>query len=234
MRKVARKILVIDDLANRSHDCDLLFDQNLQEAGRYRGLIPDSCTSLIGPKYALLRPQFAAARQGLRPHDGQVKRLLVFCGGTDAGGETLKALEALRLLGQPQLTIDCVIGMANPHHAAIEAACRTLPNASLHRQVEDMAALMLAADLFIGAGGSISWERCCLGLPGLVVATADNQMELSMALDKVGAQRFWGRAVMVSISDLADQVIAMLEDQKMRRKWPDEPWPWWMGEARTV
>ena len=78
LRSLALKLMVIDDLADRSHDCDLLLDQNLQEPGRYEALIPKTCMTLIGPKYALLRPQFAEARRNLRVRDGCVSRLLVF------------------------------------------------------------------------------------------------------------------------------------------------------------
>ncbi len=210
MRSVAGKIMVIDDLADRPHDCDLLLDQNLQAEGRYAGLIPDACLGLIGPKYALLRPQFAAARQRMHAREGRVARLLVFFGGTDVGGETLKALEAIRMLGRPELAVDCVIGQANPHRAAIEAACHALPNATLYCQVDDMASRMAAADLFVGAGGTSSWERCCLGLPALVIATADNQIAQAEAIARAGAQLCLGAAQSVGTEHLARMIGAVL------------------------
>src|SRR5690606_32001299 len=64
LRTAARRILAIDDLADRRHDCDALLDQNLHAGmhARYDGLVPDACVRLVGPRHALLRPEFAAAR----------------------------------------------------------------------------------------------------------------------------------------------------------------------------
>ncbi|MCX7628514.1 MAG: UDP-2,4-diacetamido-2,4,6-trideoxy-beta-L-altropyranose hydrolase [Methylophilaceae bacterium] len=210
MRAVAGKIMVIDDLADRPHDCDLLLDQNLQAPGRYAGRVPEGCPCLLGPKYALLRPQFAAARATLRPRDGRVARILVFFGGADAGGATLKALQAIRQLGRDDLAVDVVIGATNPHRAAIEAAYQALPGAVLRCQVEDMAARMAAADLFVGAGGISSWERCCLGLPALVMATADNQVTQSELLARVGAQIYLGPSSSIEVDGLARWIESLM------------------------
>jgi UDP-2,4-diacetamido-2,4,6-trideoxy-beta-L-altropyranose hydrolase len=211
LRSVAKKIMVIDDLADRQHDCDLLLDQNLQAPGRYAGLVPITCQALIGPKYALLRPQFAAARQERRARDGKVARILIFFGGADAGGETLKALSALEMLGRPDLAVEVVIGQVNPHRAAIEAACRAQPNVTLYCQVDDMAERMGAADLFVGAGGASSWERCYLGLPALVLATAVNQIAQAEALGRAGAQIYFGPAQSVAPERLMRMIGEMLE-----------------------
>jgi len=210
MRARADRLLVIDDLADRPHDCELLLDQNLQPEVhlRYGAWVSATCYCLLGPKYALLRPQFATARQALRERDGHVYRLLVFFGGTDAGRETLKALSAIEMLGRPDLAVDVVIGQANVHQAAIAAACRGRPNATLHCQVDDMAARMAAADLFVGAGGVSSWERCCLGLPALVLATADNQLIQSEVLARAGAQLYLGPAKSVT----ADRLTRLMEE----------------------
>lgn len=214
LRPYVKKIMVIDDLANRSHDCDLLLDHNLQKDGRYSGHIPAECCCLIGPRYALLRPQFAAARQHLRARDGRVSRVLVFFGGADAGGETLKALSALAALDRSDLVVDVIIGQTNPHRRDIASACRSLPNTTLHCQVEDMATRMAEADLFLGAGGTSSLERCCVGLPAVVLATAENQISQSQALACAGAQIFVGPAMHVtpdSLSGLLDHILRLPE-----------------------
>lgn len=205
------KIMVIDDLADRAHDCDLLLDQNLQaRPDRYQGLVPETCQLLLGPRFALLRPQFHEARKTLRPRDGQVRRILVAFGGVDAQGATLLALEAIARLGRPDIAVDVVITTANPHRDEIEARCAELPNVRLQQDVEDMADPMAAADLAIGAGGSMSWERCCLGLPTIVMATADNQLAQSEDLVREGAQLYLGRVADVDAARLArvlDEVL---------------------------
>ena len=173
LRPLVQKIMAIDDLANRTHDCDLVLDQNfyLDLEDRYDRLVPTQCVKLLGPRYALLRPEFRQARKNLRERDGQVKRILVFFGGSDAGNETAKALEAIRLLNRPEIAVDVVVGGINPHRRQIEELCAGWPATTCHCQVNNMAELMAGADLAIGAGGTTTWERCCLGLPSVTSAS---------------------------------------------------------------
>ncbi len=187
LRRAAKRILVIDDIANRPHDCDVLLDQNLH-AGldrRYDALVPVDCQRFLGPRYALLRPEFAAHRQS-RVRDGTIRRILVFFGGSDPDNKTGKALDALASLARGNLCADVVIGTANPHRPALESRCNGLSWVKLHREVENMAALMAESDLAIGAAGATAWERCCLGLPCIVVALAMNQESSAQALAKAG------------------------------------------------
>lgn len=211
MRARAARILAIDDLADRRHDCELLLDQNLQADGRYAGLLPAASRLLAGPAYALLRPQFGAARQGLRQRDGRVRRLLLFYGGGDASGETLKALAAVDRLGWADLEVDVVLGAVNPHRDRVEAACCARPGCRMHVQTENMAGLMAAADLALAAGGSASLERCCVGLPALVTAVADNQVEPARALAEAGCQLYLGRAEDLTIDAYAERLSACLQ-----------------------
>ena len=184
MREHADRLMVIDDLADRAHDCDLLLDQNyLREPTRYDTLVPDHCRKLLGPAYALLRDEFGRARDAWPREVGEVKRIFVFFGGTDPTNETSKALRALQRWGEGKtLTIDVVIGGGNPHRAEVERLVNAMPDALLHVQASNMADLMARADLSVGAGGSTTWERFCLGLPSLVVTTAANQEAIAKAL----------------------------------------------------
>lgn len=211
LKPYGSKLMVIDDLADRSHDCDLLLDQNLQEPGRYNALIPKTCHTLIGPRYALLRPQFATRKRASRQRDGSVHRVLVFFGGADPSDETLKVLTAIKMLGRTDITVDVVVGHANPCRADVERVCRSIPNVNCHHHVNDMATLMTEADLFVGAGGSSSWERCCVGLPALVMATASNQLGQSEALARAGAQLYLGPAQSVTSERLASIIRTVLE-----------------------
>lgn len=172
-------IMVIDDIANRMHDCDLLLDQNLQSRpNRYVGLVSDSCRRAIGPRFALLRPEYAALRATLPARSGLVRRLLVFLGGGDPDNFTAVVLQVIGGSGLgDRLDLDVVIGAANPHRQAIAGLCNELPCAKLHVQTSEMADLMAAADLMIGAAGSTTWERCCLGLPAILVSLASNQRD---------------------------------------------------------
>lgn len=187
MRGTATCIMAIDDLADRAHDCDLLLDQNLYSdmPSRYEGKVPAHCRLLLGPRYALLRPEFAEVRKQAKPRTGGVKRILVFFGGVDAGNYTGKAIQALSGLGKQGIAVDVVIGAQHPYRPDIEQACAALGQLC-HVQTPHMAALTAAADLSIGAGGSALWERYCLGLPSFCLCTADNQREQLADAAKAG------------------------------------------------
>lgn len=176
LRQTAKSILVIDDIADRQHDCDVLLDQNFYADmhTRYTGKVPAHCRLLLGPRYALLREKFRQLREQVTPRTGPVKRVLVFFGGVDADNYTDCAIEALVTIDSSGLLVDVVVGDQHPCREQIKSKCAQ-HGFICHVQTEQMAELMAAADLSIGAAGSASWERCCLGLPTLAFSMADNQ-----------------------------------------------------------
>ncbi|KKM12352.1 hypothetical protein SY88_04175 [Clostridiales bacterium PH28_bin88] len=214
LRPLVKKIMVIDDLADRSHDCDLLLDQNLYQniETRYEGLVPKDCRKLLGPQYALLRPQFRAARKNLRKRNGSVKRILIFFGGSDPANETTKALEAIRLLNRWDIAVDAVVGGANPHVEQVKRLCSVMPNVNFYCQVDNMAQLMADADLAIGAGGSATWERCILGLPSITLVVAPNQLEATASVAGAGATWNLGWSSGVSPERLMEAVKKAIDN----------------------
>lgn len=214
LRSQVSKIMVIDDIADRSHDCDLLLDQNLYEGmeTRYDNLVPKSCHKLLGPKYALLRPEFAAARKKLRKRDGQVKRVLVFFGGVDPTNETEKTLQAVAGIKDRQFDADVVVGGGNLHKEQIKRICAANDGFHYHCQVDNMAELMAAADLAIGAGGATTWERCALGLPSISVVIAKNQHDTTKAVAAVGATLCLGYCNKVIQEDIAEALRQLLRN----------------------
>ena len=200
-----KKILAIDDIADREHNVEWLLDQNLYSdaATRYEKFISVSTKQLLGPAYSLLREEFARERATVKAREG-VRRVLVFYGGTDATGETLKALDALDIL--KTFSADVVVGPSNPRLAEIRARCDANSAYQFHFHVDYMARLMAAADFSMGAGGTTTWERCCLGLPTLVTAVADNQVVMSAEGERVGFQIYMGRAAEVTAVDLAERL----------------------------
>jgi len=179
MRPHVSRILAVDDLADRAHDCDVLLDQNLHAdaVGRYAGRVPAQAELLLGPQFALLRREFRGARASAAARTGDVRRVLVSFGGTDPSNETGGALDALSDALPALDQVDVVIGAAHAQRAAVEAACAQR-GFVCHVQSDRMAALMAAADLAIGAGGVSTWERCCVGLPAVAVAVAPNQVDV--------------------------------------------------------
>lgn len=171
-----KKIMVIDDIADRQHDCDVLLDQNFYTdmQTRYISKVPPHCQLLLGPHYALLRDEFRKLREQVQPRTGAVKRILVFFGGVDADNYTGRIVDVLSEMHIPELHVDVVIGAQHPCRIEIETRCAEL-GYICHVQTDKMAELMMTADLAIGAGGSAVWERCCLGVPSLSICVASNQ-----------------------------------------------------------
>ena len=185
LRGHARKIMVIDDLADRDHDCDLLLDQNLNSDpfDRYRGRVGASTQCLFGPRYALMRPAF---KEAWRVRSGPVRRILVFFGGSDRPNATAVAVAAIGRMPEIDLHVDVVIGDMYQGEEGLAAFCADRPNFRIWRNA-DMAALMRQADVAIGAGGTTTWERCAARLPALVWPIADNQRTVLTELAASGA-----------------------------------------------
>jgi UDP-2,4-diacetamido-2,4,6-trideoxy-beta-L-altropyranose hydrolase len=197
MAKVVGRIMVIDDLADRNHECALLLDQNLgRQVSDYDQRVPVESIRMIGPHYALLRPEFYRLREISlqRRRHPELKRILISLGGVDRANATGRILNALSETLLPRETeLDIVIGAAAPHLEKVrQQALRSPFRASVNVNVHDMAERMRQADLSIGAAGSTSWERCCLGLPSITIILAENQRLIGEALEKAGCALLLG------------------------------------------
>lgn len=186
LRPVCDRLMVIDDLADRPHDCDLLLDQNLgREPTDYKGLIPAATNTLLGPQYALLRPEFARQRSEslARRESPRLERVLVSMGGVDkdnATGHVLDVLDSAPLGKEVAITV--VMGAKAPHLAQVrERAAKMRTKTEVFVGVKDMARLMTQSDLAIGAGGTTTWERCSLGLPAIQIPLVANQCAITEA-----------------------------------------------------
>lgn len=196
-RSWARKIMVLDDMANRPHDCDILIDQTVgRKAEDYESLVPSHCDILTGAHYALLRPQFSKLRpkalQRRQKNQGNIERVMVSMGSTNIYNITGTVLAALNGWDDKALKIDVVLGSGAYALKDIRAYIEkmnedSIHNVTLHINIEDMAALMAQADLAFGSGGTTSWERCCVGLPAIMIEIADNQALIANKLHNEGA-----------------------------------------------
>lgn len=195
VRSSVGSIMVIDDLADREHDCDMLLDQNIENPRhqRYAKLIPAEARLLLGSQYALIRPEFAQLRSiSLARRHGQLERLLVTMGGADPANDTAKVLHGLSAEGTSSVPVDVVIGTSNTHKDDIRGICARVPSARLHVQTPRMAELMCSADLAITAGGSTTWERCVLGLPAIVTLQSEDQVAIAEAVASAGGHLLLG------------------------------------------
>jgi UDP-2,4-diacetamido-2,4,6-trideoxy-beta-L-altropyranose hydrolase len=207
LHRADRNIFVIDDLADRPHRCRLLLDQNLgRQPQEYESLVPADCQVLAGPAYALLRPEFAALRSyslQRRQSQSTLRRLLITMGGVDQCNATGLALRSLNECTLPLgCRISVVMGQTAPWLQSVQELAAQMPwSTEVVVNVSDMAQRMANSDLAIGAAGSTSWERCCLGLPTVMVVLAENQQQGGQALDAANAAQLIG-----SLSEIATQL----------------------------
>ncbi|MGH8176174.1 MAG: UDP-2,4-diacetamido-2,4,6-trideoxy-beta-L-altropyranose hydrolase [Steroidobacter sp.] len=220
-RGVVGSILVIDDLCNRSLDCDVLLHTGYPVEAmfdRYAALAPEHCRRLVGPRYALIGAEYATLRRAMNVSRRDPRRILVFFGGTDATDETSKTVRVLCAKEFAHLALDVVLGPNHPAREKVKALAAGRPGAVVHEGLRSLAALVLRADLAIGAGGATTWERLCLDLPSVVVTVAANQEAATAALASDEMLIWAGRAPDVSAHDLAQAITLALN-----RSWELRP-----------
>jgi UDP-2,4-diacetamido-2,4,6-trideoxy-beta-L-altropyranose hydrolase len=212
-RRWAPRIAVVDDLATRTYDADLLLNQNLSGTPEaYASLLPRDCQTLLGPRFAMLRDEFSCAAIGIKP---QAKRVLVNFGGFDAAMQTHHAM--LAMADFHELEVDFVAGADNPAWEQMQALVADRPNWRLHSFVSDFYRLMTEADLFVGAGGGTSWERAVLGLPTICIAVSNNQQANGDVMAAAGAHVYLGPREQVSVEQLRQAVGFVTDNQGLRQ-----------------
>lgn len=215
----AGQCLVIDDLADRPHDAAMLVDQNLQSRpGRYAGRLDAGARTLLGPRYALLRPEFAARRANHAARDGRLRQLLASAGGIDQTDLLSKVVAAWAALPAERPLLALVVGRDSPNVAVLRALCERHPGCTLHMQTDRMAELIDAADLMITAAGSVNWERCCLGVPALLCATAPNQADNLVQLARARTAIALGAAVALDANSLRDMLTRLARRPSLLRR----------------
>lgn len=224
MRPFARHIAVIDDLADRTFDCELIVGPSLgleTLAERYAELAPQGCRLMLGTRYSLVAPDFAQLRKEAlqrRKHNWPLHSVLISTGFSDVGGAALVAAHAL---SGTSWHVTVAIGSASASMEPLHQLARTAPNIVLKPDCTDMASEMLRADVMIGAPGTTSWERATLALPSLLVITADNQRDIATALDAAGAALILGEAHKLCAAKLQPPLDLLAGDRDTYGKMSD-------------
>ena len=188
LKPFCSRVMVIDDLANRNYQCDILLDQTFRrDKTDYINLTPSNCQSLVSSKYALLRPEFADLRPeslARRKHH-KLNHLLINMGGIDVANITEIILDHLKSSNiKKELNITIIMGENSPHLQSVRNKATELKQKTkVLVGVKNMAQIMTSADIAIGASGSTTWERCCLGLPSIQLVISTNQEYLAQILN---------------------------------------------------
>lgn len=226
LRPAVDRLMVVDDIADRSHDCDVLLDQNffLNLQQRYVNKVPSQCIMLLGPKYALLQPVYAELHAQAEPKNA-VRRIFMFFGGADAENLTGRAISAFQRLERPDIRLDVVMTSGGASYETIEKQVSGHSNICLQGSLPSLGPLMAKADLAIGAGGATVWERLCLGLPSIVISLAENQKPVCKDLASAGLIRYLG---------FQDQVDEGLIHRTLSNILDSKSIPEWSGRCRAV
>jgi len=220
LRPYCDKLMVIDDLANRNHDCDILLDQNIVDnwMNRYQNIVPKQCICLLGLKYTMLQPLYEKSHKKVLYREGNIHRILVFFGGSDTDNLTGMALSALLSLDCSKIRIDIVLPINGTSNASIYEQVDGYENIHLHEKLPTLACLLEKADLAIGSGGTTNWERLCLGLPTLVITVAHNQIAIARKLHQEGLISWLGHVGDVVVSDIEDFLNPLIQFG-LQREW---------------
>lgn len=211
LRPLSRQIMVIDDLADRAHDCDILLDQNLgRSESDYGGLVADACTVLTGPSQALIREEFWQLRDEVKLSSKSCKNILVFFGGIDLDNYTERVVEILSAKDFSGIQVDVILGAQNLHIDKIKSLCCNF-GFTCHVQTTEMANLMWNSDIYVGAGGGAILERVMMRLPSVSVAVADNQIRPLSILAEAGACIYLGPGRLISNLQLKMGILRAFE-----------------------
>jgi UDP-2,4-diacetamido-2,4,6-trideoxy-beta-L-altropyranose hydrolase len=215
VRYRTKKIMVIDDLADRSHSCDFLLDQNFffDAQKRYEDLVPSYCMKFFGPEFALLRDEFIFFREKAIVRDGNVKKILVLMGGIDKFNITFKVIQAINNLNYP-IDVDVVVGKQHPALQVINDLCQN-KSYRFFIQPNNLAQLMTESDISIGSSGSTSWERCAVGLPTICFTQASNQIPIADNLERFGIIVNGGSGVTASVDEISKTIKNVIDNPKL-------------------
>jgi RimJ/RimL family protein N-acetyltransferase len=185
---------------------------------RYDGFLPEGCTRLLGPDYAILQPIYAELHDRIPPREGPIRRILISFGGADSDNLTGRVLEAYISLNRPDIEVDVVIANNSPHTISLQELAQGHPNINLHGTLPTLAPLMAKADLAIGAAGATCWERLCLGLPAIVVTLAENQVPIAEGLQDRGLVQWLGHKDCVT-KELIQDCLGVLVESGIDVSW---------------
>jgi UDP-2,4-diacetamido-2,4,6-trideoxy-beta-L-altropyranose hydrolase len=218
VRRAGCNLLLIDDLADLPlYHATAVLNQNIH-SGQLKYPLDPSMLPLLGTRYALLRREFSGHPQPIRNPPAQAQRVLLVFGGSDPHNVTGIVVQAFTDLIREVLDIRAVIGSLNPHHTVLQEIVRqSHHHIEILTNVQNMAVLMEWADIAVTAGGTICWELAYMGVPGLLIVTADNQAPIAAELHDLGAFISLGRVEELNPAQLVSQFMTLAANVSERQ-----------------
>lgn len=216
-------IAVIDDLMNRPHNANILLDQTCGRVTQdYQHLVSPQTICLTGESFSLLRPEFRLNRKtsiARKRNFQSVQKVLLSFGSTDPGNITSVVLNSLSPFFEKHgARAVVIISSAAPHLEELRYLVPTMSYPiDLHVDSTQVAALLLECDIAVGAPGSATWERCALGVPTLLIQTAENQSEVLKRVCQFGAaEAFYDSPDSSNIVDALESVVSNYQAISLR------------------
>ncbi len=218
--KTGSRLLIVDDIADRQYTGNLLLNPNNDNTAVYQGRTIRMDRFMLGPKFALLKPEFADLEERPQYRD-QIRRILLTMGGADRHNLTLEVLKAILPIAEGW-AIDVVLGPCYPHAESLRLLSEKAPRTVvLHQGVTSLLSLMRMAGLMICAAGSTVWEGCRTGLPMVIIQSADNQNLVVDQLVRSRAAVFLGRREAISEALIRDTCRRVMQDVQEQRRLSD-------------
>jgi len=184
VRNAAYKTVYIDDLIASRYCVDLLINQ-ADNVLPEQYTVDGNAKLLLGPAYALLRPEFLEIARTPAREIAEIRRVFVSFGGVDLINVTEYVLRTL-FRAHPFDEINVLIGQLNSSSEALKEARHAQSNLFFHfnQSALQVRELLAKSDLAIVPNSSISLEACSVGVPMITGITAENQLGYFRAFQK--------------------------------------------------
>lgn len=218
-----KTLVVIDDLANRDHICDMLIDSNFYlKKERYKKRVVEDTIVLSGPSYCIINESFKPIVRSPERVQKNPKNILLFFGGNDKFNLNIKFIDFIEKNWPSRFIFNCVVGKNSAFNNDLIKLQQVMgTRLELFIETIDMAKIMEKCDIYIGSGGSVTWERAINGLPSAVVTVADNQVESAQDLQKKNYIMYLGNYGLDQDSfwsKLNPKLTRIFDDKKLRLK----------------
>ena len=216
LKGIVKSIIVIDDLANRKHCCELLIDQNYvhEYQKRYQPFVNSSCKTLLGPKYVIIGDEYLQYKNFDTEKSRVGNQLLIYFGGSDKFNFCDKAIQASLASQIPDLKIHVVVNSGRSSTATICEKYKKNSRIIIHEDLPTLAHLLKDVVCAIGAGGTTTYERCFMKVWSIVITIADNQIPVAKHMSENGYIEWLGHQSSVDINSITKCLVDRFEKLK--------------------
>ena len=188
LKKYSKKIVIIDDLANKKHDCNFLINQIYKtKKSSYNNLVPNKCNLLLGSKYLILKSGFLEAREKVKEKvfNAEISDIHIFFSSSDELGLTIKYCKLL-LNNFKRINLHVSVGNQFKFIDNLESLKKETKRISWVQNNPNIENQLAKCQIAIGTPGMTTWERACLGIPSIQIGITDYHEEIMKRLSSFG------------------------------------------------